>query len=425
MENAPKSLRLQIGIFGRTNVGKSSFLNLITSQDVSIVSAQPGTTTDIVEKTMEFRPVGPVVFLDTAGVDDDSRLSTDRVKRTAAIFGRADVFVVLTEAGQWGRYEESLCGEANARGVPLIIVVNKTDISALTDAFRERLVSITPNVMGCSCAGGRPGASARTCANGADGTDGTDRETVINTFKNILVNCISENPAQPAILVKDLLPPGGLAILVVPIDTGAPQGRLILPQVQTIRDILDGSGAALVVKDGEYADALAVLSKRPDLVICDSQAVQRVATETPEDIRLTTFSILFARFKGELDEFVRGTSAINTLKKGDRVLVAESCAHHAGGDDIGRVKIPRMLRERTGLGDGVRIDFCNGRDYPDDLDRYSLIIHCGACMLTRREMLSRIGQAKNKNVPITNYGLAISYFQGVLDRVVKPFLEKV
>jgi [FeFe] hydrogenase H-cluster maturation GTPase HydF len=405
MENTPKSLRLQIGIFGRTNVGKSSFINLITSQDVSIVSPQPGTTTDVVEKAMEFPPLGPVVFIDTAGVDDDSRLSSDRARKTVAVFGRADVFVVLTEAGVWGEYETTLSDEARKRGVPLVIVVNKADTGALTDDFRKRLAGITPDVMACSCVG-----------------DAANRETVVGAFKEILLKCVSDELArQPQALVSDILPPGGLALLVAPIDAGAPKGRLIAPQVQTIRDVLDGGGVVMIVKESEYATALATLNKRPDLVICDSQVIQKIADETPPDFRLTTFSVLLARFKGDLGELVSGAAAIGKLKAGDRVLIAESCTHHAGYDDIGRVQIPSLLREQTEGGASLQIDVCGGRDYPENLERYSLIIHCGACMLTRREMASRIKEAQNKNVPITNYGMAISYFHEALERVTGMF----
>jgi len=404
VENTPKSLRLQIGIFGRTNVGKSSFLNLVTSQDVSIVSSMPGTTTDVVEKAMEFRPLGPVVFLDTAGVDDESALAGDRARRTTAVFGRADVFVVLTEEDRWGEYEAMLCDEALARQVPLIIVVNKTDLKALTLGFRGRLANITPHVLECSCAGG----------------DWSIRETIINTFKDILTRCTGEEAAMQRHLVRDLLPPGGLLLLVVPIDSGAPKGRLILPQVQTMRDALDSGGAVMVVRNSEYATSLEVLSKRPDLVVCDSQAIKQVAAETPLDVRLTTFSILFARFKGDMDELARGAAAIGRLKAGDKVLIAEACTHHAGDDDIGRVKIPRLLLEYTGLGDRLTIDIFGGRDYPANMQEYALVIHCGSCMLTRREMMSRIRAAVNKGVPVTNYGMALSYFQGVLDRVIEP-----
>jgi len=410
MKNVPKSFRLHIGIFGRTNVGKSSFLNLITSQSVSIVSPHPGTTTDVVEKVMEFRPVGPVVFLDTAGIDDESALSGVRTARTAAVFKRADVFVVLTEEGRWGDYENTLCGEAARRGVPVVAVVNKTDIHDLTDDFRKRLLEITPYVMGCSCArGDNKGVNA----------GGAGREGIVDTFKDILVKCAPDESVRVRAIVSDLLPPCGLAILVVPIDSGAPKGRLILPQAQTIRDVLDGGGVVMVVRGDEYYAAITTLNKRPDIVICDSQVVEEVAAHTPPDVRLTTFSILFARLKGDMEELARGVTAISKLKSGDRVLIAEACAHHAAEDDIGRVKIPRWLRENTGL--DLQIDVFSGRDYPKDLERYALIIHCGACMLTQREMLSRIDEAVSKNVPVTNYGMAISYFKGVLDRVLEPF----
>ncbi|MDR2577907.1 MAG: [FeFe] hydrogenase H-cluster maturation GTPase HydF [Chitinispirillales bacterium] len=402
--SAPKSMRTQIGIFGRTNVGKSSFINLITAQDTAIVSPQPGTTTDIVEKAMEFLPIGPVVFIDTAGIDDDSLLSSDRVKRTAAVFGRADVFVIVTENGRWGEFEEKLRGEAKSRDVPVIVAVNKTDNNELTDEFRERLKSITPHVMECSC---------------VDGND-VDRETIIGAFKKILADCVpNESALLRQTIVSGLIQSGGIAVLVTPIDAGAPKGRLILPQVQTIRDILDGGGAAMVVKDSEYAPTLSALNKNPDIVICDSQTVQKVVAQTPPGIPLTTFSILFARLKGDLAEAARGAEAIGTLKNNDKVLIAEACAHHAAADDIGRVKIPNMLKKHTGL--DLQIDIRSGRDYPENLEQYSLIIHCGACMLTRREMLSRTSGAKNKNVPITNYGVAISYFCNVLDRVIEPF----
>jgi len=404
-QSIPKSLRLQIGIFGRTNAGKSSFLNTVTSQDVSIVSPLPGTTTDVVEKVMEFRPVGAVVFLDTAGIDDSSQLSSDRIQRTSALFDRADVFVVITENEIWGEYEEGLAKKALSKKAALIAVVNKSDIRPLSDSFREKLLSVTPNVMSCSCTGS---ASA---------------ETVKNAFREVLTACVPEDFLSPRAIVNDLIPQNGLAVLVVPVDTGAPKGRLIMPQAQTIRDILDGDSTVIIVKESQYSGALSMLNRKPDIVICDSQVVESVIEKTPADVPCTTFSVLFVRLKGDLEEAARGALYINKLKAGDKVLIAEACTHHAAEDDIGRVKIPRWLKQYTGI--DLQIDTVSGRDYPENLERYSLIIHCGACTLTRREMLGRNIKAVEKNVPITNYGLAISCFKGVLERVLEPFKLKI
>ena len=400
-QSIPKSLRLQIGIFGRTNAGKSSFLNTVTSQNVSIVSPLPGTTTDVVEKVMELRPVGPVVFLDSAGIDDNSQLSSDRIQRTSALFDRADVFVIITEDGVWGEYEENLAQKAKTKKASLIVIVNKSDIHPLTDSFREKLLNITPNVMSCFCA------------------ENSSGEIVKNTFAEVLTACVPEEFLSPQAIVNDLIPQNGLAVLVVPVDTGAPKGRLIMPQVQTIRDILDGDSTVVVVKESQYSGALSMLNRIPDIVICDSQVVQSVIEKTPVDVKCTTFSVLFARLKGDLEEAARGALSISKLKAGDKVLIAEACTHHAAEDDIGRVKIPRWLKQFTGV--DLQIDVCSGRDYPKNLEQYALVIHCGACTLTRREMLMRGAKAYEKNVPITNYGLAISCFKGVLNRVLEPF----
>ncbi|MDR2592382.1 MAG: [FeFe] hydrogenase H-cluster maturation GTPase HydF [Chitinispirillales bacterium] len=399
MREVPKSIRTHIGIFGRANVGKSSFLNMVASQDVSIVSPIPGTTADVVEKPMELGAIGPVVFLDTAGVDDATELSESRIKRTTAAFSRADVFVVVTEADCWGEYEEGLCAAARNNGASVVAVVNKTDVHGLTDGFRQKISAFTPHIMACSCVDG-------------------SREAALAEFKKLLSDAGAGGGAQRA-LVSDLVPAGGLAVLVVPIDSGAPKGRLILPQAQALRDLLDGGAVATVVRDTELKASLAMFSRKPDLVVCDSQAVKRVVEDTPPDVRCTTFSILFARQKGDLARAFKGAKAIAGLKSSDRVLIAEACTHHAADSDIGRIKIPNMLRKHVG-GD-IHIDVFSGRDYPEDLERYALIIHCGACMITSREMSARIRQAVSKNVPITNYGIAISYFQGVLDRVMEPF----
>ena len=401
MTKTPKALRLQIGLFGRTNVGKSSFLNRIAGQDVAVTSPVAGTTTDVVEKSMELLPIGPVTFLDTGGIDDRSELAELRIQRTRKIFQRADVIVLLTETGVWGKFEEHVKNEADTQQTPLIIVINKIDLHEPKAQFLEQLRAVTPHVMTASC------------------VDATSTERVVNGFKEHLIGLCPQEFLTPPALVGDLLPPGGLAVLVIPIDLQAPKGRLILPQVQTIRDALDHDAATLIVKEREYAYTLSLLNRPPDLAICDSQVVMKMVADTPKEVKCTTFSILFARYKGDLLENVRGAAALERLQAGDRVLIAEACSHHALEDDIGRVKIPRWLRQHVG-GD-LQIDVCNGRDYPEDLDRYRVVVHCGACMLTRREMLARIHAARQSTVPVVNYGVCISYLQGVLERALSPF----
>lgn len=401
MQATPKSMRLQIGLFGRTNVGKSSFLNLVAGQDVAIASPVPGTTTDVVEKAMELLPIGPVVFLDTGGVDDASVLSAERLRRTARIFDRSDVFVLVAEPNRWSDFERGIMTEASARGTPCMVVVNKIDTAEPAPSFLEEIRSATPHVcLACSA-------------------NGEARDKYLTEFKRHLIDLLPEELLRSPPLIGDLLPRGGLAALIVPIDLEAPRGRLILPQVQTIRDALDSDGSVLVAKETEYARLLTLLKRFPDIAVCDSQVVDRMVAETPPEVPCTTFSILFARFKGDLNEEARGAAAIERLRGGDRVLIAEACSHHPVTDDIGRVKIPRWLRQYVGV--ELQIDVCSGRDYPENLSDYRLVIHCGACMLTRREKLSRIHQAGRAGVPITNYGVCISFLQGVLERVLSPF----
>lgn len=409
MISTPKSLRLQIGIFGRTNVGKSSFLNFIAGQDVAITSPVAGTTTDVVEKSMELLPVGPVVFLDTAGLDDVSVLSELRLKKTAKIFDRADVITLITEADSWTEYERKTVSEAAARKIPLIIVINKADLKSPGAAFTDKMLKITPRVMSCSSLNFK-----QTIAD-----KGNTRDASVDKYKRFLLETCPEDFLKPPMLMGDLVPKGGIAVLIMPIDKEAPKGRLILPQVQTIRDVLDNDGMSLVVKETEYLASLKGLTKQPDIVVCDSQVVQRMVKETPPSVKCTTFSIIFIRYKGDLSEMARGAAAIDTLKPGDKVLIAEACSHHAIEDDIGRVKIPRWLKQYAG--GALDINVSSGRDYPEDLAKYKLIIHCGSCMITRREMLTRIEKAKEAGVPITNYGFAISRSQGVLERVLSPF----
>ena len=401
MEKTPKALRLQIGIFGRTNVGKSSFLNMVAGQDVAITSPMPGTTTDVVEKTMELLPIGPVVFLDTGGLDDSSVLADERIKRTRKIFDRADVFVLILEPGEWTGFEDAICDEAVAKRAPLIAVINKTDLKAPGASFLEKVRARTGRIVLCSS------------------VDAGKRDVQMHDLKRNLLEVCPDDFLKPPPLIGDLVPAGGLVVLIVPIDLEAPKGRLILPQVQTIREVLDSDAAVLVVKEREYAPLLARLKSPPDIVVCDSQVVLKMVADTPPAVRCTTFSILFSRLKGDLVEMARGVTAIDSLKAGDKVLIAESCSHHAVEDDIGRVKIPRWLRQYVGVELDIRS--CAGRDYPDDLETYKLIIHCGSCMLTRREMLSRLEKARAIGVPITNYGIAISFVQGVLERTLAPF----
>ncbi len=401
MDTTPKGNRLHIALFGRTNVGKSSFLNLVAGQDVAITSPVPGTTTDVVEKPMELLPLGPVVFLDTAGIDDRSELGELRLKKTRRIFDRSDVIVLLLEPDRWGGYEDEIAAQARARSIPVIIAVNKTDLKQPSPDFLARIGAVSGRVILCSS------------------IDRGRRDECVNPLKKHLLEVCPEGFLNPPALLGDLFPRGGLAVFIVPIDLEAPKGRLILPQVQAIRDCLDHDSAVLVVKEREYAPLLKKLAQPPDLVVCDSQVVHKMVADTPGQVKCTTFSILFSRSKGDLDETCRGAAAIDTLSPGDRVLVAEACSHHPIQDDIGRVKMPRWLREYRGC--DLSIDVCSGRDYPDNLRDYRLVIHCGGCMLTRREMLARIQRCREQAVPVTNYGACISHVKGVLRRTLSPF----
>jgi len=397
MQAAPKALRLHIGLFGRRNVGKSSLLNAITRQQVSIVSAVAGTTTDPVEKPMELLPLGPVLFVDTAGIDDEGALGELRLQRTRAILDRVDLGVIVTEAGAWGRFEDSLAAELARRKVPAIIAVNKIDVRPLADGERERL--------------GRAG-SALVALSAATGEG-------VGGLREALLRMAPADHFDSRRIVADLVPPGEVAVLVVPIDKEAPKGRLILPQVMAIRDLLDGESLALVTQDRELRRALGSLGRPPALVVTDSQAFLKVAADVPPAVPMTSFSILMARFQGDLAEQVRGTLAVERLARGDRVLVAETCTHHPIGDDIGRVKIPRWLEQYTGA--TLEFSHVQGHDFPDDLSPYRLVVHCGNCTGNRREMLARIHRCREAGVPITNYGLTIAYSLGIFERALGPF----
>ena len=403
MENTPRSMRLQITVAGRTNSGKSSFVNLIAGQDVAITSPIPGTTTDVVEKPMELRPLGPVLFLDTAGIDDQTALGNRRVERSERAFNRADVLLLVTCAKTWGVPEENILAIARDRKVNLIPVINKIDELPPDADFINMLKEKCGIEPLCVCATG-----------GAQ-----ERERVLPQLKDALLSACPDDFIQAPPLLGDLVKPTDTVVMIVPVDVQAPKGRLILPQVQSIRDALDHNCIAMVVKETEFPNALKQLKTPPKLVICDSQVVELMIRETPPQIACTTFSVLFARLKGDMPLLAAGAAAINQLQPGDKVLIAEACTHHSSDDDIGRVKIPRWLAKKVG-GD-LAITVAAGRDYPSTLSDFKLVIHCGSCMLNRRETLRRMELARRANVPITNYGMAISECHGVLERILSPF----
>jgi [FeFe] hydrogenase H-cluster maturation GTPase HydF len=399
MQQTPKGLRLHIGIYGRRNVGKSSILNAVTGQTVAIVSDVAGTTTDPVEKAMELLPIGPVLFIDTAGVDDVGALGKQRIEKTRLAIQRTDVAVLVAEAGTWGSFETELLAEFDAASLPVIVVFNKADqgksdtaqIDALRTDNRQVVEMIAPERVG------------------------------VAAFKQALLTIVPESYLAPPAIVGDLVRPGQMIVLVVPIDLEAPKGRLILPQVQTIRDCLDSDAYCAVVKERELRDLLENMKQPPALIVTDSQAFLKVGGDTPTGVPLTSFSILFARFKGDLPTFAEGAKAIDHLKPGDRILVAEGCTHHPVGEDIGRVKIPRWLTQY--VGGELTFDVVSGQDFPDDISPYKLVIHCGSCTFNRRQLLSRIVQCRQAGVPITNYGVAIAFSLGICERALEPFPE--
>ena len=397
MQKTPRGLRVQIGIFGRRNSGKSTFLNAVTGQDIAVVSDVPGTTTDPVEKAMEMLPLGPVLFIDTAGIDDAGALGEKRVEKTRRIFERTDVAVIVSDSRSWDAFEESLIDEFLKRGVPLLVVLNKIDLAAP----QQRVISFLDDKK-------IPYISVSALTG-----DGVDR------FRDRLVEILPQNFFESSTIVGDLINPGDLVVLTVPIDLEAPKGRLIMPQVQTIRDILDNDAYCIVVKERELRDALLNSQKKPALVITDSQAFLKVAGDTPDDIPMTSFSILFSRYKGDLATFAQGAETIDELVPGDKVLIAEACTHHRICEDIGQTKIPRWLTQY--VGGRLAFNFTQGHDFPDDISQYKLIIHCGSCVFNPRALMSRILRCGRAGVPITNYGMAIAYSLGIFERALAPF----
>ena len=400
MNNTPKANRLHIAIFGRRNAGKSSLINAMTNQLIALVSSIPGTTTDPVYKAMEILPVGPVVLIDTAGIDDEGDLGELRVKRSYEVLNKADLVLLVLDANNpVTAYETDIVKRCHDNKLPVVAALNKTDLhpadsNTLMLIKKQLGIEVVPV---CALTG-----------------------TGIYELKLTVIRNAPEGWDDRPI-VGDLLEPGDIAVLVVPIDSAAPKGRLILPQVQTLRDILDHDAIAAVSKENDLQKTIRGLNKNPRIVITDSQAFSQVEADTPPDVLLTSFSILFARQKGDLETLAAGAKAIDNLRPGDKVLVAEACTHHRVEDDIGRVKIPRWLHRH--VGGELEFEWASGSTIPESLHEYKLIMHCGGCMINRREMLVRIAKAKEAGVPIVNYGVAIAHLMGILPRALSPFPE--
>lgn len=395
MIKTPKSLRLQIGIFGKINVGKSSLFNKITGQKVSIVSEIEGTTTDVVEKSMELFPIGPVTFLDTAGVNDNTALKVERMEKTMNIIPRCDVAFLIIDFNGISDYEKSLIDKFVEFDIPFLIIVNKYDVEQITAEKYNQLLEFTNNIIE---------------------TSAINDDNLMQKIVETLVKILPDDFITPKSILGDKVNAGDTIILVTPVDKEAPKGRLILPQVQTIRDLLDNNCITIVVQENNLKQAIENLKVKPKLVVTDSQAFKVVNEIVPKDIDITSFSILFARLKGDLTSFLQGCHAIENLKPNDKVLILESCTHHTIEDDIAREKIPKLLKMKLGF--DLSFDYKSGHDFPS-VSGYKLIIHCGACMTNRKEVLSRILIANKRKVPITNYGIVISYCLGILDRAVK------
>lgn len=393
----PNLSKKQIVFVGRRNVGKSSLVNIFLGQDLSIVSETPGTTTDPVRKSMELLPYGPVLLTDTAGIDDYGELGQKRISKTIKSISGADFAVVVLDATQTLSTEEyELLNYLDKISVPFVIAANKIEMGINPELLEEiKLLNAIHYEISCKLGVG------------------------IDSLKRKVIRMLPSDDEIP--LIGDLISKGDIVVLVVPIDMSAPKKRLILPQVQTIREALDEDTIVVVVKDRELKSALASLRSKPDLVVTDSQAIMNVADDVPEDIKLTTFSILMARHKGDLKTFIKGLKKVDELQNGDKVLIAEACSHHALEDDIGRVKIPTWLKNYSGK--DLKFEFVQGQDFPESLSQYKLIIHCGACMLSRKMMQMRLNEARLMDVPIVNYGILISYIHGAIPRALLPFDE--
>lgn len=469
LNDRPSAERVHIGFFGLRNAGKSSVVNAVTGQKLSLVSDVKGTTTDPVQKAMELLPLGPVVIIDTPGIDDEGELGEMRVRRAKQTLEKTDIAVVVVDSVKGMQSADiELENIFKEKNIPYIIAMNKCDLAAAVPAENEAEKSApeaapaqtiqpaaapaAPTNAAKGRAASHPASgtapyhtaapvvpngdptaaatySSRAASHPASGTAPNHTGAVINisaatgkninALKDLIAALAAAAPKNEKQLISDLIAPGDIVILVTPIDESAPKGRLILPQQQTIRGILDSGAINIVVKETELAAALAALKQKPKMVITDSQAFGKVSTIVPDDILLTSFSILFARYKGELEEAVKGAAALDRLKDGDKVLISEGCTHHRQCNDIGTVKMPGWIENYTGK--KLEFEFTSGREFPEDLSEYALIVHCGACMLTEREMKSRISHSRSSSVPITNYGIAIAQMHGILKRSLSPF----
>lgn len=400
MLSTTKGLRLHIGFFGKRNAGKSSLVNKIIGQELSVVSNVKGTTTDVNQKSMELLPVGPVTLLDTAGIDDIGELGSLRVEKTKKALLRCDVVVFVSDFEPLTEIEKNFLSEIKNKNIPIISVINKNDLGQINPLDFEFLVQ-----------------NANVVLN----TSAIKKDNFVVEFISSLIKIVPDEFVNSKIIMSDIVHENETAVLVIPIDKEAPKGRIILPQVNAIREMLDNNSISIVVTPDKLKQAIDNQKIKPKLVVCDSQAFKEVAEVVPDDIMLTSFSILFARLKGDLKTLYLGAEKIDKLKDDDTILILESCSHHPVEDDIGRVKIPKLLRAYTNK--KLNFEHYSGHDFPTSIEKYSLIIHCGACMTTRREVLNRINIAKENNVAITNYGITIAKCLGILKRAIKPVLE--
>ena len=400
MEKTPKSLRLQLAICGRINAGKSTLLNLISGQSSAITSPERGTTTDVVEKVMELRPLGAAVLLDTAGVDDDSILGASRFQKTSSAIDRADAVILVLSPGCWDEAEKTVLKMAQERKTPILPVINFHQHKAdddFADAVKE---------------------STGTAPLQVNAANPECRDEFLGKFTSALLELLPESRIE-SVFLRDLLPDDALVVLMTPIDSQAPKGRLIMPEVMAIRDALDGNAAVVVAKENSFPEIYGKLNAKPSLAVCDSQVVHRMIETTPAEIPLTTFSVLMSRMKGDVEFFAEGCAAIAGLRPGSRVLIAEACTHHAADNDIGKKQIPALLENRCG--GKLDFTFSAGADFPEDMAAFDLVVHCGGCMLNRKAMLNRLHKAAAAGVPVTNYGMCISFCRGVIERVLSPF----